>query len=369
MSTPPEQPGGPDTPEAPKLIEEQLDDLLSKIESAEPGTLDPDVLPKSAEAASPAPQASADTEIQAMLDAPPTQAEINALLDSPPAETTADEPANPGPPPEEPMPTEQAEMLSAMNTALQGLPEDPPADESTSASAEPEPAEASGEELSIEEQLQQEIAALMEAEDDGQSPPDPVDQPSTEDQIAMEIEGLLTTEEAPAAAATAEPAEAAIEELDQMLAQEIDEDDELAGDFHSVEDVTAGIQVEDPSELAVDDEHAATARDVAAELDSQPEDMPAEPEPGPIAEPVAAIAEAPAAEAENESPENQLFDDKPTDWRGRLELGKEKLLSTCYLINWPARRFLSAEWRANLGYIALLNLFFGVGLWIVLILF
>ncbi|MEO0476581.1 MAG: hypothetical protein AAF085_11525 [Planctomycetota bacterium] len=391
MSNPPEQTGNADGSTNDPPIEKQLDALLSKIDAAEPGTLDPDVLPASAQPATPAPQANAeapdaDAEIQAMLNAPeagsspepeidallnepPTEAEIDALLNAPPAESAISEPTPAEPTSaEEPMPAEQAQMLSAMNDALQGVADEPPAQEPS-------------QELSIEEQLQQEIAALMDGEhadteaetqamaggvdlaasvvDEGST--EQAQAASTEDQIAMEIEGLLEVDQT-TATATAETPEAAIDQLDQMLAQEIDEDDELAGDFQTVEELTAGIQVDDPGQLAADDEHAATARDVAAELDSQPEDMP--PAPQAVPEPVAAAVEAPSKPEDNE-----LFDSEPTDWLGKLEAGKAKLLNACYLINWPARRFLTAEWRANLGYIALLNLFFGVGLWIVLILF
>jgi hypothetical protein len=390
MSTPPEQPGDESTPEQELSIEAQLDDLLSKIEDAEPGTLDPQVLPtpaqptkpaiKAEQAATPAP--SAELEIDALLNASPaeppaespTSEEIDELLNAPPAEAATVEP-------------EQEQMLSALNTALKDLPEQPPADEPV-------------ETLSVEDQLQQEISALMSAEPAGSESHVPreasvtvIDEDdddvlagsfespeslaaieaahaptsSTEDQIAMEIEGLLATDQAPAATATAEPTNdvlEAIDELDQMLAQEIDADDELAGDFQSVEDLTAGIQVEEQLQAAEDDEHAATARDVAAELDSQPEDLPAPPSAETTEDPFKELDEAVDKAEPQRKAALQAADVK--DW---LTTAKDKLLVACFAINWPARRFLSVELRANLGYIALLNLFFGVGFWIVLILF
>ena len=389
MSTPPEQPGDANAPEPQEAIEAQLDNLLSKIEDAEPGTLDPQVLPNPAQPTAQPPQqaTSADLEIDALLNQPPnetpteapTEAEIDALLNAPPVDTAPAEP-------------EQEQMLDALNTALQDLPKQPPADEPS-------------EERSVEEQLEQEISALMSAEPEASAAPATheaaalpastttvIDEeeddalvgsfespeslaaleaaqspaPSTADQIAMEIEGLLDTDQEPTA--TAEPSETAINELDQMLAQEIDDDDELAGDFQSVEDLTAGIQVQDSSQALEDDEHAATARDVAAELDSQPEDLPAPP---------ATAGEDPFKELDEAADKIDEMQAQPqrraalqaSDVNGWLETAKDRLLVACYWINWPARRFLSAEWRANLGYIALLNLFFGVGLWVVRILF
>lgn len=365
MSTPPEQPGDANAPEPTKP---------------------------------PAPAASAELEIDALLNEapaeeptraeehePPTEAEIDALLNAPPAEAASTEP--------EPDP-EQDELLAALNTSLKELPEQPQAEE---------PAQS----LSIEDQLQQEIEALMSAEpeiskdhaarasakasanvvidDDDEdvlagrfaSPEElagieaaqaPAG-PSTEDQIAMEIEGLLATDQAPAATATAEPRETAIDELDQMLAQEIDEDDELAGDFHSVEDLTAGIQIDENTPSAEDDEHAATARDVAAELDSQPEDLPAPPSADASEDIFKELDKVVGQKSTDKAQPRRLAALQASDMKGWLETAKEMLLVACYWINWPARRFLSTEWRANLGYIALLNLFFGVGLWVVRILF
>lgn len=376
MSTPPDQPADS---KANQPIEKQLDALLSQIEAVEPGTVDSAALPKSVQAHNPTPKA------ENSAAAAPTDEEIAALLNDPP---TAAAPA-------EPMPTnaataEQSEMLASLNSALQSLPSDTPSEQIPAAEA--------GKALSIEDQLQQEITALMDAEpqpavatatDATANEPDDFDMlagsfeppealmaaasqantPSTEDQIAMEIEGLLGTDQPSDQA----PPEAAIDELDKMLASEIDADDELAGDFQSVEDVTAGIQADTATNVA-DDEHAATARDVAAELDTQPEDLPAPPPVAdtadePVEDPYEALSNLPG-NPEQDKPEHQRQAAMESPgWQHWLEVGKENLLNACFLINWPARRFLSAEWRANLGYIALLNLFFGVGLWLVLIVF
>lgn len=374
MSTPPDQPGSSN---ADKRIEQQLDELLIQIEEVEPGIIDPLVLPSSYRD-----KAEAAREEQEKVAAT-TQAPIE----------TAEEPAAAAPEPAAAETTpEQADMLASLNAALQGLSGDPPADEPSEPEAQPaeqaapdaaEPAE----ELSMEEKLQQEIAALMNAEPQVEvtATPEPATEgaateeagQSTEDQIAMEIEGLLNAEQDATASDTEADKEKAIDELDKMLASEIDADGELTGEFQTVEDVTAGIQVEVPTEPSTDDAHAATARDVAAELDSQPEDLPAT-----TPEPVAATAEQPAedpfavlaeiaetAEVSEADYQEQLASQKPKrDYRAWFETAKDRLFTACYAINWPARR-LSTEWRANLGYIALLNLFFGVGLWIVLILF
>ena len=374
MSTPPDQPGSSN---ADKRIEQQLDELLIQIEEVEPGIIDPLVLPSSYRD-----KAEAAREEQEKVAAT-TQAPIE----------TAEEPAAAAPEPAAAETTpEQADMLASLNAALQGLSGDPPADEPSEPEAQaaeqdaPNAAEPA-EELSMEEKLQQEIAALMNAEPQVEAPATQESATegtateetgqSTEDQIAMEIEGLLNAEQGATASDTEADKEKAIDELDKMLASEIDADGELTGEFQTVEDVTAGIQVEVPTEPSTDDAHAATARDVAAELDSQPEDLPAT-----TPEPVAATAEQPAedpfavlaeiaetAEVSEADYQEQLASQKPKrDYRAWFETAKDRLFTACYAINWPARR-LSTEWRANLGYIALLNLFFGVGLWIVLILF
>eukprot|EP00752_Nemacystus_decipiens_P013758 g12211.t1 len=365
MSTPPNQPGDADTSKPEMPVEKQLDQLLVQVEEVEPGS---DVTSSNA--------------AQPTSPKPNPAAQIDAVLNSPPAETATQEKT-----------PEQEQMLAALNDALQGIDDNEP-DEALIESpdlAEAPPSEAG---LSAEDKLQQEIAALMDAEPQVDTEPadaaaagdaDDIDAlegsfetpealaaieaaagetTSTEDQIAMEIEGLLSTGPAEPAMDTAD--DAAIDELDKMLAQEIDEDDELAGDFQSVEDLTAGIQVEDAMGLA-EDEHAATARDVALELDSQPEDLPTKPEEpagasaGAENDPLAVLSEIADAAEHNERAHQRGEAMQKPSWQHWLTVGKAHLLSTCYAINWPARRFLTAEWRANLGYIAILNLFFGVG--------
>ncbi|MFK7790980.1 MAG: hypothetical protein AB8C95_15990 [Phycisphaeraceae bacterium] len=403
MNSPPNQPGQANASKSTPL-EQQLDALLSQIETVEPGTVEASALPSSFRPAKAEPESNASADI--------ADAEIDALLNAPPAESAAiaTEPA-PTEPAADPSPApatadpEQADMLAALNSALQGLSSDAPAE----AAPEPEAdavavteASAPADEMSMEDKLQQEIASLMQAppqadasaevsEDfDGlegsfESPESlavatqttPDSGPSTEDQIAMEIEGLLNPdlEDETVAASVATEVDPAnpIDELDKMLAQEIDEDDELAGEFQSVEDLTAGIQIDHASHTTDDDEHAATAREVAAELDSQPEDLPAPPPAAaalaPGEDPFAALSEVADTAEQNEKEHDRRVAMKAPDWENLLKVGKERLLNLCFLLNWPARRFLTAEWRANLGYIALLNLFFGVGLWIVLIVF
>lgn len=383
MSTPPEQPGDTNASQPKLSIEEQLDELLSKIEAADPSLSAQQVQPTTAQptrakAQTQAQASSAQAHVDALLDesqgGTPSQAEIDALLNGPPAEATSAEQEQ-----------EQEQMLASLNTALKDIPEPSTADE---------PAE----ELSMEERLQQEIMALLPPEPEAAAPATPdvltdtADEeeddddvlagsfespeslaameaaqpptPSTQDQIAMEIESLLAEQQP---RPTAEPSETAMDELDQMLAQEIDADDELAGDFHSVEDLTAGIQINDHAGAATDDEHAATARDVAAELDSQPENLPAPPPSDATEDPFKELDEIVGKPRQNQPQRRAAL--QADDFKDWLQAAKERLLVACYWINWPARRFLTTEWRANLGYIALLNLFFGVGIWIVRILF
>jgi len=385
MSTPPNQPG---RPKSNPPIEKQLDELLVQIEETEPGAIDPGVLPESYRMKPEAAEAGSETAEPTSAEAP-----VETVAEPEPAATTETTP-------------EQADMLAALNSALQGISTDPPADETSEPDADaqataPGPAEPT-EARSMEEKLQQEIASLMDtppqvaadaSPDDAadgvddlggsfetpeqaaayRSPPPAEDTPSTEDQIAMEIEGLLNADQPPSTADNEAEDESAIDALDKMLASEIDADDELAGDFQTVEDVTAGIQVEAGPPPGVDDEHAATAREVAAELDSQPEDLPhpsAKPASAqaPEEDPLEVLAEIAETAEQNEAEHQRQVALQTPDWQRWLATAKDRLFHACYVINYPARR-LSAEWRANIGYIALLNLFFGVGLWIVLILF
>lgn len=393
MSTPPNQPGQAKPDKAKQTLAAQLDELLIQIEEVEPGALDQDVLPQSyLNERVLASLANAEQAVQSAVETP-TPA---AVTETPPPPTEAPE-ASP----------EQADMLAALNSALQGMGGATPADEP----APSEPAADTDASLSMEDKLQAEIASLMNSdpqvaeptvteteaselaakdtldEDTAgnfESPENLADatQPAsssatnTEDQIAMEIEGLLNADQAQPESEA--PDETGIDELDKMLAQEIDADDELAGDFQSVEQLTAGIQVPEQMDTATEDAHAATARDVAAELDSQPEDLPKAAE-EPIATPQAPAQDDPFAVLEqlptterksrDEDEHSQRDAMRMPNWAYWVETARELLLNACFVLNWPARRYLTTEWRANLGYIALLNLFFGVGLWIVLILF
>ena len=266
--------------------------------------------------------------------------------------------------------TAQAEPASAVAA---DAPADAPAEKSTESvlqdeindllnapiapEAEPEP--------EPEAEVAAEAAAAPDLEAEAKPEPEPVEAApaSTQDQLANEIQNLLNSDAATDAQATdatdESPDASGIEDLDKMLADEIDADDELAGDFHSVDDVTAGIDTGPDS--AGDDEHAATARDVAAELDNQPEDHLA---PEPDIDPFAAIAEIASTAEKNEKAYVQDIARNKPSWRQRLEVAKQHLLKACFVINWPARRFLTTEWRANLGYIALLQLFFVVAIWL-----
>jgi hypothetical protein len=413
MTPPPTQPDPPKLSQAEKQIEKELDELLIQIESVEPGTIEESALPASYVAAQ---AASDDSESASAAAAPSAESEIEALLNEPPSapaeENEAPVEETPSPLAMEnasdssetaPVDAEQADMLAKLNSALQDLAVGDTDDTADDEAAQPEPTIANeveeqstepAEALSMEDKLQQEIAALMNSEPDETPVAETdtasavasaggtavADAPTTEDQIAMEIEGLLDAGPSEAAAepqpASADP----IDELDKMLAQEIDEDDELAGDFQTVEDITAGIQISDEP-LESDDAHAASARDVAAELDSQPEDLPAgsfsQPDTlqdtaaadEPAEDPFAVISQLAETAEHNEAEHERQTASQSRDVRHWFDLAKEKLYAACYALNWPARRFLTAEWRANLGYIAILNLFFGLGLWIVLIVF
>lgn len=360
-------------------VQKQLDDLLSKIETEEPGTLDPSVLPSSFQPAVDKAEENKPSEEKALVEpatpaAPEAAAEpANIEPAEAPSTTDAAEPTD-----------EQAAMLAALNSALQGMnPGSEPEAQAAETSQAAEPAEAATEtavSLDADDELQQEIAALINGEPStttespaSEAPAADSNELSTEDQIAMEIEGLLNAdqpavpEEQPQPQQQQEVDETSIDELDQMLANEIDEDDELLGDFQTVEAITAGIETAEPAAITTDDEHAATARDVAAELDTQPEDLASQAKPAPGEDPFAALAEIAQTAEKNEQEYQERVRLSLPVWIRRFQEAKERLLKFCFALNWPARRFLTTEWRANLGYIALLNLFFGVGIWLYLI--
>lgn len=371
MSTPPSQPG---EGKAQDPIYDQIDELLAKIEAGEPITLNETDLPTWFNKKEPSEEIVAyDAEIEALLNGLPAESEPASPEPVEPATATQETP-------------EQAEMLAALNSALQGLNEDTPADPpAEAASTASPPAEES---LSMEDKLQQEIAALMNTETQVAPAPDsepaqddpaidaiegsfeaPQIQAATQtpqtsaandaDQIAMEIEGLLEN----GADEPVDPAadEAAINELDKMLAQEIDSDDELMGEFQSVEDLTAGIQVDGPAEATHDDEHAATARDVAAELDSQPENVLPTTKPEPVMaggepdeDPFAVLSQIADTVEKNEEEHHRRIKMQMPNWKRWLKTSKALSLNICFAMNWPARRFLNNEWRATLGLVSLM---------------
>ena len=427
----------PQTPaREPELsIEQQLDKLLVQIEEQEPGTIEQDVLPQSLrQQQQQAAQDKASNE--------PAGKQSDEVADALAQFENAMQPAEPASEPEVPVPAAEVtdepapaqeehpepDMLAALNAALKDLdpdsttkfgppkeqpaplPDDALAVESAApeveteaepiAQAEPEAAAAAP----TGDTLTNEINALLNAQAETKAsdasealteaatpitaePAAATEAPraaggvaeaqeqdsATQERIAAEIEDLLNTSQA-LAEGDASPT---IDDIDQMLADEIDLDDELSGDFQSVQEITAGIQVDD---------HTASASDVAAELDSQPESQPAppapavEPEPEPAEDPFALLA-AIANKAEKNEVEHRKKMSRAQLWQklvnrfgflkkinpDTIRTAGERLLKACYLLNWPARRFLTSEWRANLGYLALIHLFAGVAVWLYLI--
>ncbi len=387
-ATPPTNSGADSADAAALSVQEQLDLLLTQIETAEPGTIEPALLPKGfaspRTSATPTPKAPAVDPAQELTQA---LASFEEALDT----EQVDEPATASTARND----SESSMLAALNAALQDL--QPSAKAATAkpvsalpaVSAEAPPASCESEQAnvpkqrSMEEQLQDEINALLSAPiaasagKPAQKQAEPemqraVDtgvgqeaisasqtqakpEPSLEDQLANEIQSLL--ESAPQESSAAKSAQPSIDELDRMLAQEIDEDEELAGDFESVHAITAGIDTRATDRKEQLDLHAATAQEVADELDTQPEDL------------ALARTKKDAQPATKTRRDASAYDDEPATWGDRLALAGELLLRLCFVINWPARRFLSYEWRSNLGYIALIHLFVGVGLWCYLIIY
>lgn len=385
---PPSRPETGSADDAALSVQEQLDRLLAQIETEEPGTVDAEALPTGYQsphaqakpafkpAAQPdlsmfAGQASSDDLSEAMqsfeqaLDTDRPMASVDTSNEAPKA-------AGPAPTPAENL--GETDMLAALNAALKDL--SPGGANKPAPSPKPAPAEPA---LLDEEALQAEINALLNAPLNAPPRGPSQEQPfaeqasasqqaqsSTEDQIAEEIESLLHAEaQSTAEAGVSDQAQdsTSIDELDEILAGEIDEDEELAGDFQSVDSLTAGIDT--GRSKAKIDEHAATAHDVAAELDNQPEDFASEPSPDMDIDldEIAGRKQRIASVRQDEPVQAH------SSWRDRLGLVQEKLLQLCFVINWPARRFLSMENRANLGYIALLNLFGAVAVWLYLIVF
>lgn len=401
--TPAKQSEAADKAEPELSMQQQIDQLIMQIETEEPGTLDPAVLPegfqspaKAAQAAKakPAPpkQPAAAQDDQALAEA---VADFEEALDPQAQADAASKPTEGAPPPAELAPAAavaqeqtpayaaEADMLAQLNAALQDLnpgsgaaPAASDAAPATAPAAE-SPAKAENESLSNDD-LQAQINALLNGgpEPEATAEPEPANparaeraaaveaEQSTQDQIADEIQNLLESDQQ--ADTAPQPGDPSIDELDRMLSDEIEEDEELAGDFESVETITAGIDGQDSGETLEVDEHAAQANDVAAELDSQPETLAGasadDEDPDAVLSEIAKTVELNAKAAEQE-----MRDAK--SWLKKAERLRERLLHACFAINWPARQFLSAEHRANLGYIALLNLFGAAAVWLYLIFF
>lgn len=369
-NTPTNTPKTADAPQEAELsLEEQLEHLLTQIEEAEPGTLSQDTAPEPAKT-------------------DPVQAEIEALLASEPATPSSEPPTNTS---DDAQAADETSMLAALESALRDL--DPEKD-----AGHAEPASTTTSDVELQEEINDllnsapqllpeqpeappsEPVALEAAAPEAVAAAEPAPSPvpaaelTDEERIAQEIEDLLNVD-APDDAKTPPPN---IDDIDKMLANEIDADDDLLGDFHSVQDVTAGIQTQQPP---AQDEYAASAQDVAAELDTQPEDLPPVPTPppnlaakqAPQEDPLAVLSQiadtAEQADIQYQAQQAELAKKPPIDWAAKLDDARRRLLRTCFVINWPARRFLSLEHRANLGYIALLNLFAAAAVWVYLIVF
>lgn len=412
--TPPEQitgdsPGPPreETAQTIASIEAQLDDLLDAIDHHE-------ALAGGAPTAK-APQASAIPAPQP--DLTPTEAEaldaMNAALSAPDAPAPSEPPEHAPPPAPEPpaesgtdaeieallaeqaidpevleaaqtIAAQDAEQAEASRAALEaraqdaaqsldveamptldppeaGVPEEKTAQAMTDAAIEDLIAEQPVEDevLAVASEIAQrdaESAAGGEATAFADSPGFDTEiegDTETQEQIAAEIEQLLAAEghdvsvpaleSAPEAEAMPEP-DPSIDQIDQMLAAEIDTDEELAGDFQSVEDIAGDIAPEDAGGSL--EPGGASASDVAGELDSQPED----------AIPVS------AAQAEHNEEEEARGGRR---WKPVVRVAERAALHACWLANWPARQFLTPQWRATVGYIALVNLAGGVALFAV----
>ncbi|MEM9021645.1 MAG: hypothetical protein AAGC44_13870, partial [Planctomycetota bacterium] len=371
-----------------------LDELAALLEA------EPDVQPPTTEAVAPAmpealdePTSPAEAAglgvIDQQIDEQMARVEASANTTEPEPEPAPQTDPAATPPPAEPEPAVPDAPAKTEPVALEPDPAPLPA-----STAAPTPASASAEAVDPEDMtLEQEIAALFaeqsvdpaveavanqfaqqdQAKSELEQAPAPAEitaqetaaeEPSTEDQIVAEIEDLLGTEaEAQADAADEAEAEATspgdptIAEIDQLLAAEAEQDEELVGDFQSVDDVAAGIEPTGPAQKLSDARATETAEGsadaISAELDSQPEDSP--------------DTFTPKPEAEREEPAESRLD----LWRARLmgipwrliaRRTEQTALTLCGIINWPARRLLAPEWRSYVGYIAVLNVFVGLAL-------
>lgn len=166
---------------------------------------------------------------------------------------------------------------------------------------------------------------------------------AAEGDITDEINQLLLAEDSQAAqpADTDDPpaADPSIDQIDQMLAAEAEDDIDLDGAFFSADDVlTDNLAASD--EGLEDDELEG---DFAASEDVEA--------PEPAQAPDGADAAGDATPA----------------WQRLLTLADTAGLHLCWLLNWPARKFLSAEWRSTLGYVALLQAAGATAVWLLLV--
>lgn len=184
-----------------------------------------------------------------------------------------------------------------------------------------------------------------------------------EDDITAEINSLLAAEAAEAQAASEIEAEAladtqppqdteqalpagedpTIDQIDQMLAEGVEDDDQIDGGFFSADDVAAD------------------------NLRSGGEPLPADTQP---------VQDDPAhTVTPGEGDDTRTADDDPLTLlqqlveylRPALRFLGRLTLECCWLINWPARKFLSMEWRSTLGYIALLQAVGALVVWLYLV--
>lgn len=180
--------------------------------------------------------------------------------------------------------------------------------------------------------------ALEQAETDTQQ--------ADEADITDEINQLLIAEEEQAPLADPggdSPAEdPSIDQIDQMLAADADDDLDLDGAFFSADDVLAG--------------NTAGPGDVLDEFDEELDGDFAAAEDVPATEPTHDAEDA-TDEAGQTTPAWQRF----------LRLADAAGLQLCWLLNWPARKFLSTEWRSTLGYVALLQAAGAMAVWLLLV--
>lgn len=203
-----------------------------------------------------------------------------------------------------------------------------------------------------------EAAQLLEAIDGDATP--------TEDDITSEIDSLLAAaEDTPIAPATkaqdsAPPAEPTIDQLDQMLATEAQDDDDLdlAGSFFSTDAIAAGDTAGGGETLDLGD--GLTGSFTGGESpNATPDVFPVDrADTHPVPEP---------------GGEESIDMDAPVawwrkiDWQHVMAIAEEITRRVCWLINWPARRFLTAEWRATVGYLALLQVAGAAAVWLFLV--